>query len=474
MSAPTIPPVRPRRRWPRVVLYSLASFLVVFAIQFFIRLWIANRNLDAMIAETDAKDPDWQFDDIMAKRKAIPPEKNSARIILEAGKAMKKESLKDADLIRHLVKKPIQHQLNEPQKTALERFIADNKAALPIARRLQGFPTGRFDFEYTDDYLRTRVGELQELREVASLLDYDVLWCLEQKNGAQAARSCLATFHSGNSVGDEPLIIAQLVRVAAHLISLEGMERCLAQGDVPDDLLQAWQNAIAEELRFDISAVTYRGERAGNFKLMDNMRKGKVGLDDIADLKHRELKGWGLNEWTIFLLRPNFFADEQIDMLERMNDIVAAARLPLAEQAEAIDAMTKRRTSGEIARRLVPVIAKLADAYARHHTTLLCANTAIAAERYRLAHKSWPPSLQALVDAKLLPEIPLDPYDGQPLRLRRTDNGLVIYSVYKNKIDDAGASIHAEGDAMLDLGIQLWDPPARRAPPLPAPKDDDN
>src|SRR5438132_477228 len=67
-----------------------------------------------------------------------------------------------------------------------------------------------------------------------------------------------------------------------------------------------------------------------------------------------------------------------------------------------------------------------------------CAATAVAAERYRLKHEHWPKSLDDLVQAGFLKEVPKDPYDGKPLRLKRTATGLIIYSCGRDRVDDGG------------------------------------
>jgi hypothetical protein len=64
--------------------------------------------------------------------------------------------------------------------------------------------------------------------------------------------------------------------------------------------------------------------------------------------------------------------------------------------------------------------------------------------------------------------VPTDLYDGQPLRLRRLDDGLVIYSVGPDGKDDGGKLDRQNpvGPGM-DLGFQLWDVAKRRQPPAP-------
>jgi hypothetical protein len=64
--------------------------------------------------------------------------------------------------------------------------------------------------------------------------------------------------------------------------------------------------------------------------------------------------------------------------------------------------------------------------------------TAIALERYRGRHGSYPTTLQALVP-ELLPKLPMDFMDGKPLRYRVTGDGhFVLYSVGLDCVDNGG------------------------------------
>jgi hypothetical protein len=66
------------------------------------------------------------------------------------------------------------------------------------------------------------------------------------------------------------------------------------------------------------------------------------------------------------------------------------------------------------------------------------AKTAIAIERYRLAHQgAVPPTLDALVP-NFVEAIPVDPFDHQPLRFKRLERGYVVYSIGADGIDNGG------------------------------------
>jgi hypothetical protein len=66
-----------------------------------------------------------------------------------------------------------------------------------------------------------------------------------------------------------------------------------------------------------------------------------------------------------------------------------------------------------------------------------CAVTTIAVERFWLAGGRLPETLQDLVP-EFLVTLPSDPYDGKPLRYRRTDTGYMVYSVGPDRTDDGG------------------------------------
>jgi hypothetical protein len=79
---------------------------------------------------------------------------------------------------------------------------------------------------------------------------------------------------------------------------------------------------------------------------------------------------------------------------------------------------------------------------------------AIAAERYRLKYGQWPDKLETLVP-EFLAEVPGDPFNlPNPLRLVRTVDGLVVYSIGLNHLDDGG-------DLSVDVVVRLYDPSRR-------------
>jgi hypothetical protein len=112
------------------------------------------------------------------------------------------------------------------------------------------------------------------------------------------------------------------------------------------------------------------------------------------------------------------------------------------------------------------------ESHRRGIAQVRCTRTAIACELFRIEHDRWPESLEHLVPT-FLAEVPVDPFDGEALRYLLVGDGVVIYSIGHDEVDDGGELsrqwIDQRGERW-DIGIRLWDVVQRRlpAPPIEA------
>jgi hypothetical protein len=65
----------------------------------------------------------------------------------------------------------------------------------------------------------------------------------------------------------------------------------------------------------------------------------------------------------------------------------------------------------------------------------------------------------------VLSRVPLDPFDAAPLRYRRLDKGVVVYSIGPDGEDNGGKFDKHANKQGTDLGFRLWDVVQRRQPP---------
>ena len=108
---------------------------------------------------------------------------------------------------------------------------------------------------------------------------------------------------------------------------------------------------------------------------------------------------------------------------------------------------------GMVARIMTPAFARTYRVELQAVAASLCARVGLAAERYRLKEGQLPDTLDELVPG-YMPQLPLDPFDGKPLRFRHLDKGYVIYSVGQDLTDDQGEARKPRGSRK---GQETWD-----------------
>jgi len=448
----------------------------------------ANQELNEAIAETERSDPRWRLEDVEAGRAVIPTERNSGEVTMAATKLMPKRwpawdwpseleppeaALKREALRQSLWDLEPQEQLSQEQITALRVEMESAKATRDQARKLADLSEGRYPIHYSDDWVGTLIPHLQGAREITNLLAWDVMLLAQDGDADRALESCRAIVNTGRSIGDEPFMISELVRIAIRAIAVGKIERALAQGQPSDAPLAALQQLLEKEEAEQLTMNALRGERAGFDHLLEAFQTGKKALTD------RDLKGLsGLNRSSdedreqldaMDLRSPGLIPAQRAAMLRYMNRGVEIAKLPLEQQQgqfERWEAAAKDQPP--LVRLFTPAVSKTFAADQRVRAQLRCAAAALAAERYRLKRGSWSTGWDALVAAGCLQEVPVDPYDGKPLRLKRVKDGLVIYSVGPNGAENGGNGRRMNQTPKgKDIAFRMWDVGKRRQPPAP-------
>jgi ABC-type transport system involved in multi-copper enzyme maturation permease subunit len=426
------------------------------------RHWAAEKSLGEIIANLDRSDPGWRLEDIEANRAVMPDDENSTWVIQEARTKLRRgwdlrwDDVRNTQFYEQFQELAPEKQINNQQVEQLTEVFEGIEPVLILARRLANLPWGRAPLKWSDDGISTLLSYTQNARDTANILWLDVFLRCQENDPDGALVSCRGILNCGRSIGDEPTLISLLVRVAIRALASKSIERSLAQGEPSDDSMRKLQSLMEDEEKLPLLLIALRGERAVFDRLMESIEKGKTNFKKLGGF-------WGGAEEMLLL--SGSVKGQRAVMLDIMTENVEAAKLPV-EQQEAEFKRIDLSISGrpQLIRMLVPAGMRVEQSYWRSQAQLRAAIVALAVERYRREHGRWPSSLAELVPDKL-PHIYIDPYDGQPLRYRRNKEGVVIYSVGQDKIDDGGKLDRIKPGA--DIGIQLWDPDKRRQPPPP-------
>jgi hypothetical protein len=357
----------------------------------------------------------------------------------------------------------------------LRREVESARAALVSAGPLADRIRGRHTVAWAPDVLGTPLKHLGQVRQIALLLVFEGALKADAEQSDAALADCRAALNAARSIGDEPTLNSQLTRMVNIRLVLPVVEQILAQGEPSEAELAAIQRMLEDEATHPGFLIAMRGERAAVELAFSQTESGNSGTFAPSF--------WGVGDAEVgpppaaplisFLARPRI-KFVHADALEVTDFAATCARLPICEQGPKMAGMPYRADiSDHFLLRFMLTSAAQAESFGRGTAATRTTAVMVALERFRRARGRWPERLAELVPAYLR-EVPTDPFDGRPLRYRRRADGVVVYSIGSNLIDDGGAIRPAPpvtpGTATrpaLDTGFQLWDVEHRRLPPLP-------
>lgn len=449
--------------------YALAGLALVPLAWLLYSWYVTDAALRQAEAEAALDLPRWRLLEMEADRGSIPDVENSAvhmfATLLKGGKS---HFASTKYLAAFPKPPPVPAQLNGAQIALLRSEFAKIGPALTDARKIKDMPRGRIAIAWNDDFISTTVASHQDVREIAVWLEHDA-WLLAQDGDVERAMdSCQAIIMASRVFDGDVFLLSHLIQLGVQYLGATSLERVLAQGVASDAKLHTLQKALADVVHDQGWLAAARGERAGNHHLFQNISNGKVtSIPFSLAVPNKGRRGavTTLASW-LGQASPSILLQYYPEHLRMMNRLVDIAKLPVHErQAKAVEWEADCTSSGNpVVWGLAPKIAVIARIDAGRQALFRSALAALACERYRLRHKNWPASLDVLVNDKLLEAIPIDPFDNQPLRLVRTADGVVVYSIGPDLKDHNGL-IDREQVKNVDIGFRLWNTDRRRQPP---------
>jgi hypothetical protein len=465
-----------KRRFVLAGLFVALGGALLVGWQYYAKLG-SNKELQDAIAEADRLDPGWRLEELEAKREVIPDSENSAVQVLDIKESINgwppRSMISSSDLEVTLRDLSPDIQLNAKQTNHLRAELEKVNEALGKARQLTQYRRGWYRVNWSPDYKSPS----RATRDVMTLLQDDARLRAQDKDIEGAFISALNILSVSKSIGDEPYLMSQLVRMANQRGAVETLERTLGQGEVSASSLANAQRQFEDEAAQRLFLFGVRGERAGYHHMMELIESGQMKASmffQATTVPTAKIEAWFEDRNAEALLRKSHAPHVRV-----MTKIVEIAKLPVEEQPSKLKAYLHSIDNDSDlpiqVRLLRPSMEKFGESFWRFQALIRCAIVGIATERYRLTHKQWPDSLKSLVP-DFLAKVPLDPFDAKPLRYRRLENGVLIYSIGPDEKDDGGKVDRQNPRESPDIGFQLWDVNRRRQPwrpPVKKPIDKD-
>jgi len=418
------------------------------------RRYADERLLRETIADLDDRDPHWRLEDLEANRAVVPDAENSANVI-RAARAHITPFLPPSGAWVHLpeLTNPVR-VLTDQQRQSVIDLVESVEPAIPPTLRLEHFQRGRHPITYSADGINTSRAHLTDISEIYNrVLEPLVLMHVDAGDASAAVRDCVCLLNLARSIGDDPLV--QTVRTRFDLFSVWAVQRLLGHMEIADADIRRLQTVLTEETAHDAWPAVLRGDRALWHRIMLAVQAGSLPgsfprkLTANRDGIKRSSRIDQVVDWIDDQLPSSLAGAHARILLNRADLLAATENLSWHERAAPVEEASQADPTDAVAR---AEFRETLREFRTNHAMMRCMLVALAAERYRLRHGAWPAAATELVP-EFLPELPLDPFGGRRMSLKRLPDGIVVNSIGPNGLDDAG------------LSVRLSDVARRRQPP---------
>lgn len=466
-----VPPPLPRirgQRWSLVlILVALSAILPVLVIVWYAQVRVSNsKAIQKLEQEARQRGEPITLAELATNYPAIPDEENAAVALVEiwsqqepeiwaafkAGASVLPERRSEdfnpalPYLGRDAQRIPRDVPLTPESLAAMDEFLTAQAGHIAAVRSAFRRPRFRFDIAFGAGPAAL-LPHLSRIRKEARIFQIVSLAAVEHGDVTGALQAIEDSIHSGQLLAAEPTLISQLVRIACLNLALTSMEQLLSR--------QPLNAAQLDRLHVMLEGAGLRGaarkalvyERPYSLASFDpqvvaqslsNPAPGD-SEEEAAQAASNVRKGF------TFLRATGYLAPDRRFMLETFKEAIALAEQETPDslrQCEAlfkdVAAKARRFPPKFFSAMMLPALQNVPEKFASYEARRRAALTAVAIERFRLEHEGQLPDQLAALVPRFLANPPLDPFDGEPLRFKKLDEGFAVYSVGKDRTDDDG------------------------------------
>ena len=363
----------------------------------------------------------------------------------------------------------------------MEEFDALCPALTDLRHEAQTKTQCRFLRDYTTEPPYNRpLGPVTQLIKLTKIINLHALVALHESKSDVALDDDLLVLKINTGVRREPLLVSGLVAAGSVSIQLGSIWEALGMHALSDSQLAELQQQLQRIDYLSDYQLCLRGEATGFFvQTNDYMREHRRSASDVIFTiispnndpfaENNKPTFWGiLTGWLL----PNGWFDmakaRGVTLYFRAARSVVDtnAHLVYPEMTNGIkqqvDSLNRFYFPDLMLRIAAPPVIGSIEAFAQVQSRIDAATIACALERYRLAHGSYPESLDKL--SPYAPQgLPLDLMNGEPYHYKLLPDGnYLLYSVGWNQIDDGGKVAYQPGDSNVldrEQGDWVWPNP---------------
>jgi hypothetical protein len=312
--------------------------------------------------------------------------------------------------------RPTEEQI-AAMRTILDKYADLEKMILAAAAMPQFASTADFSVGF-NNYLEDNLSHIR-IRTIARYIHWRVQVLIAEGQREEAIDLGLKLLRLSELNEAEPVMVNFLVTAAVRNIALQSMFEALSAGPVSEETHQRIDEALRKvaEGRPNLDYVL-RTERAASIS---------ASIEQAWEMMPSAVS-WVVG-WPI---KRHF-----IGAVESYEPLFEVAKLPWYELKPMFaegGQLTARSEGGVLAELLMPSLQASFKSASRDVAMI----RALRVYNALLMAEQAGQEPQGLTDLDLSSDDTVDPFTGEPLIVKRTDRGWVVYSVGQNEVDDGG------------------------------------
>jgi len=320
----------------------------------------------------------------------------------------------------------------------LGEFLNEHAGEMAVIRKAAALPDCRFERDYGRPSFDMLIPEQAHLRDAARLMDIDARHKVAKGDPRGALENINAMFAMSRHAASEPHLVPALFSMAINNMGVRTLETVLTSAPLDAEDLQtldlqesvSYRRLVARGLRMEEAmGLLFFCAWGGEVK---SMGFEETDLDDLFE-----------TPGTAALYRVFHLAEDLASYREHLRTYhVGAAEPYYATQGKWSDfkKALEIEGAGVLTSLMLPNLTGVVEAVQRTEAWHRAAMLGVATYRYQAKHGRLPAALGDL-SPEFVNIIPRDPFDGEPMRFRLTDEGCVIYALGKDLVDNGGGPI---------------------------------
>ncbi len=410
---------------------GVLSFLLMAGAMFYYFWWRVSAEISAHERDIRAQGFPVELAELDDLYPPVPDEENAALIYVELYPVLDRVD-PGGDRVKTLLARlgdldPAE-TLPSDLRLEVEAYLVDCSEVISICDRARSLSRCRFPLKMSDGML-AKESHRDRLRTASQIHFLAGFVAVDDSNWSAFISIHRSLTHLARIAEVEPLTTSQLFRVALHHGAMKSLERALNHGSVPADILRELAGIHNMDEGKKKAQLAFAVERCMSAHAIAQSMSGQY-----PGSKRTNQPAW-IGRLVVRERTQRILIYKQLGSFVELGDKDWPEWVACGRRADATALELPELYYGP--KTLLPTWGRAAGSFALGATAQRINQTALAVELFRATHGVLPENLEALVP-DFLPNVYTDPFDGAPLRYRKSDAEYAVYSVYINLQDDLG------------------------------------